>query len=106
MNKRVIVVPIIELQHRFTSMKKQFVVFLLFLTFSFSWKKNPIHGTWKIETFIIDSDTVFHQNNFKITSKYVISKFTHRSETEEEANYLTRCFKSTFFGINSVRLET
>lgn len=64
-----------------------------------------LNGEWKIETFIVESDTLYHEENQKFTIDFYNDHMLNKDAPNDNIGYVAKCMHSTFRELKRVRLE-
>lgn len=72
---------------------------------SFTTKPPKVKGTWKIESVIVDNDTLFISDSIRITVDFFNKQMSEWEKSESDANYIGKCIRSTYNSLNQVRLN-
>ena len=81
------------------------VIFTLSNVWSQGLTKKAIKGDWKIHTVVIENDTLFLNDNAKVTSEFYRKKSEGWKKSKEDNKYLSSCMNGTYRELNSARLR-
>ncbi|MFT5777701.1 MAG: hypothetical protein ACI837_000649 [Crocinitomicaceae bacterium] len=67
--------------------------------------KANYHDEWEIETVLVESDTLYHSEEIQCTFDFYNIHMGGWKKSEADADYTSKCIRSTFWQLNEVRLE-
>lgn len=78
---------------------------LLFVVLSFTTKPPKVKGIWKIESVIIDKDTLFRSDSINITAVFFNKQMSGWNKSNSDSEYIEKCIRSTYNNLNQARLN-
>lgn len=77
---------------------------LLVVVMNHTTKPPKVKGIWKIESVIIDKDTLFLSGSKKITVGFFNKQMSGWNKSNSDADYIEKCMRSTYNNLNEARL--
>jgi hypothetical protein len=81
------------------------IFLVLLLTVSLKRSGVKLNGDWKIEFLIVENDTLYQSENITTTVRFYNKKMSGWTKTEEDADYISKCLRSTYIDLKGVTLS-